>query len=230
MVRTLFDRELEQIRAGIQQIGSQASQAITKAVDALVNRDLEAARAVKREDVNSDQLRYTIENLCLTVIATQQPVARDLRELTGATFVAVELERCGDYAKGIAKSARRIIRNQSPVSSFGLQEMSIYARGMLDRSIEAFIRQDVVVANAIIQMDDEVDRFYDELLTQATAEMTADPSRIEGGIWILHAGHCLERIGDRATNIAERVIFLDTGVFAGDLHMRRPSGAREIKT
>jgi len=228
-VRTLFDRELEQIRAGIRQIGDQASQAIAKAVDALVRRDLEAARAVKREDVAADQLRYTIENLCLTVIATQQPVARDLRELTGATFVAVELERCGDYAKGIAKAARRIIRNQSPVASFGLPDMASYARAMLDRSVEAFIRQDVAAARDIIQMDDEVDRYYDELLTQATSDMTTDPSHIEGGIWILHAGHCLERIGDRATNIAERVIFLDTGVFAGDLHTRRSNGAREIR-
>jgi phosphate transport system protein len=228
-VRTLFDKELEQIRAGIRQIGGQASQATAKAVDALVTRNLEAARAVKREDVNSDQLRYTIENLCLTVIATQQPVARDLRELTGATFVAVELERCGDYAKGIAKAARRIIRSQSPVASFGLQEMSTCARGMLDRSVEAFIRQDVAAAREIIRMDEEVDRHYDELLTQATAQMIADTSHIEGGIWILHAGHCLERIGDRATNIAERVIFLDTGVFAGDLNTRRANGAREIK-
>jgi phosphate transport system protein len=228
-MRTLFNRELEEIRGGIRTLGSQASSAIAKAVEALIARNLEDARAVKREDLTSDKLRYDIENLCLTVIATQQPVARDLRELTGATVVAVELERCGDYAKGIAKAARRIIRTQSSVASFNLRDMTGHALSMLDRSVEAFINQEQEIARSVIGLDDVVDAYYDDLLAQVTVDMGADPSHIEGGIWLLHAGHCLERIGDRATNIAERVIFLETGTFVGDLNVNRADGARALK-
>ena len=227
-MRTVFDRELEQIKQGLRLLSSRAGDATVKAVDALISRNLEDARAVRREDAFNDKLRYEIENLCLTVIATQQPVARDLRELTGATFIAVELERCADYAKGIAKAARRITRSHSGISSFNIKEMSEHALDMLHRSVEAFIRQDAEAARGIIELDEVVDRDYDDLLARATADMGADTSHIEGGIWILHAGHCLERIGDRATNIAERVIFLDTGVFAGDLNTHPVDQARQI--
>ena len=229
-MRTLFDRELEEIRTGIRELGNQASRAVAKAVEALIARNLEDARAVKREDVSSDKLRYDVENLCLTVIATQQPVARDLRELTGATFVAVELERCGDYAKGVAKAARRIIRTQSSVASFNLRDMTEHALDMLDRSVETFIHHDSTAARAIIGLDDVVDNYYNELLAQVTVDMGSDPAHIEGGIWLLHAGHCLERIGDRATNIAERVIFLETGSFTGDLNVNKAVDARPIKS
>ncbi|MCS7061186.1 MAG: phosphate signaling complex protein PhoU [Anaerolineae bacterium] len=227
-MRTQFDRELADIRNAIQQLGAQASRATARAVDALINRNMEEARAIKRDDISSDKLRYEIESLCLTVIATQQPVARDLRELTAATFVAVELERCGDYAKGIAKAARRIIRANCQIDAFGLREMADHAHAMLDRSIEAFVRQDAALARELIDMDQIVDQHYDTLLQQVTAEMSSHPQNIEGGIWVLHAGHCLERIGDRATNIAERVIFLDTGVLTGDLNTRSTDGARTL--
>lgn len=227
-MRTQFDRELADIRNSIRQLGAQASSATARAVEALLNRDLEEARAVKRDDLSSDTLRYSIESLCLNVIATQQPVARDLRELTAATFVAVELERCGDYAKGIAKAARRIIRSGSPIGAFALREMADHARAMLDRSVDAFVRQDAALARELIDMDQIVDEHYDALLQQVTADMVSQASHIEGGIWMLHAGHCLERIGDRATNIAERVIFLDTGEFTGDLNVRKADGARPL--
>lgn len=227
-MRTQFDKELADIRNSIRQLGAQASSATARAIEALLNRDLEEARAVKRDDLSSDTLRYNIESLCLNVIATQQPVARDLRELTAATFVAVELERCGDYAKGIAKAARRIIRSGSPIGAFALREMADNARAMLDRSVEAFVRQDAALARELIDMDQIVDEHYDALLQQVTADMVSQASHIEGGIWVLHAGHCLERIGDRATNIAERVIFLDTGEFTGDLNVRKVDGARPL--
>lgn len=227
-MRTQFDKELADIRNSIRQLGAQASNATARAVEALITRNMEEARAVKRDDLSSDTLRYEIESLCLTVIATQQPVARDLRELTAATFVAVELERCGDYAKGIAKAARRIIRANLQVSSFAIREMADHARIMLDRSVDAFIRQDAGLARELIDMDQIVDEHYDTLLQQVTADMSSQTAHIEGGIWVLHAGHCLERIGDRATNIAERVIFLDTGVFTGDLNVRKADGARPL--
>ena len=227
-MRTQFDKELGEIRDNIRQLGARASSALDRAIDALISRNLEEARAVKRDDVTSDKLRYDVENLCLTVIATQQPVARDLRELTAATFVAVELERCGDYAKGIAKAARRIMRAESEIGPFAIREMAGQAKVMLDKSVDAFVHQNMALARELIDMDQIVDEHYDALLQQVTADMSTQTTHIEGGIWLLHAGHCLERIGDRATNIAERVIFLETGVFTGDLNTRNPEGARPL--
>lgn len=227
-MRTQFDKELADIRNSIRQLGAQASNATARAIESLINRNLKEARAVKHDDLSSDTLRYEIENLCLNVIATQQPVARDLRELTAATFVAVELERCGDYAKGIAKAARRIIRANSQVGTFAIREMADQARLMLDQSVDAFVRQDAALARELIDMDQIVDAHYDALLQQVTADMSLQTDHIEGGIWMLHAGHCLERIGDRATNIAERVIFLDTGVFTGDLNTHKTDAARSL--
>lgn len=227
MKRTLFESELAAIRDRIAVLGAQVVQATGRAVRALVERDLDEARMVKRDDRASDQLRYGIETACLSTMATQQPVARDLRELFASTFVAVELERCGDYAKGVAKAARRIIR-AAPGEDADLEPlkaMDACARNMLERSIAAFASRDVAAARAIISEDERLDALYQKLLLSATHDMSSKPGLIECGTWLMHAGHCLERIGDRATNIAERVIFIETGELTGDLHPHERSAA-----
>ncbi|MCL5998567.1 MAG: phosphate signaling complex protein PhoU [Chloroflexi bacterium] len=227
-MRTQFNLELDKIRDSIRQLGALANIATARAVNALINHDYAQAREVKREDRSTDQLRYDIENACLTVIATQQPVARDLRELVAATLVAVELERCGDYAKGIAKSARRITRANAQVSSYNLPEMDTLARNMLERCVNAFVTIDVATAQAVIADDNRIDQLYNELVAGVTTDMTASATHIEGGTWLLHAGHCLERLADRATNIAERVLFIDSGDLVGDMNVHRIGEARKI--
>jgi phosphate transport system protein len=227
-VRTQFNKELDRIRDNIKQMGTQVNQATARAVQALMNRDYQEAREVKREDRSTDRLRYEVENECLTLMATQQPVTRDLRELAAATFVAVELERCGDYAKGVAKAARRISRANVTISPYNLSQMDVLARDMLERSVKAFADIDVAVARQIIADDNHVDQYYNELLSNVTSDMTTNATHIEGGTWLLHAGHCLERIADRATNIAERTIFVETGNFTGDLNVHRVDEARKI--
>ncbi len=217
-MRCQFNNELNRIRENIKILGGQANLALARAVAALLNSDFQEAREVKRSDHTTDQLRYEIENSCLILIATQQPVARDLRELAAATFVAVELERCADYAKGVAKAARRISRANTTIKPYNLREMETFARGMLERAVNAFIAVDVQAARGVIQDDNHIDQLYNDLLISVITDMTEKAIPVESGIWLLHAGHCLERYADRTTNIAERVIFVDSGDFAGDLN------------
>ena len=155
-------------------------------------------------------------------------MARDLRVLAATALVAVELERCGDYAKGIAKAARRITRTNADISTYNLSQMDILARDMLDRSVNAFISVDGRAALQVIEDDNRLDQMYNELLTQVITDMTSDALHIEGGTWLLHAGHCVERLADRATNIAERVIFIETGTLPGDMNVHTANEARKL--
>ena len=227
-MRTHFNREMELIRDTIKLMGDQVNQASARAVAALINRNFQEAREVKRSDRSIDQLRYEVENACVMQMATQQPVARDLRVLAATALVAVELERCGDYAKGIAKAARRITRTNADISTYNLSQMDILARDMLDRSVNAFISVDGRAALQVIEDDNRLDQMYNELLTQVITDMTSDALHIEGGTWLLHAGHCVERLADRATNIAERVIFIETGTLPGDMNVHTANEARKL--
>ncbi len=165
---------------------------------------------------------------CLLAMATQQPVARDVRELLAATIVSVELERCGDYAKGIAKAARKITKCDSGIDIHNLLDMDKLSRGMLERSTQAFFSGNVGEAQRVLAEDEQMDALYNDLLKKTMADMSSNPNHIECGTWLLHAGHCLERIGDRATNIAERVIFVATGDNPGDLNLHESGHARDL--
>jgi phosphate transport system protein len=229
-MRTHFNQELEHISDAIKLMGNHVNQATARAVAALINRDFQEARDVKRSDHSIDQLRYDVETACVTLMATQQPVARDLRGLAATALVAVEIERCGDYAKGIAKAARRISRINATISTYNLSLMDTLARDMLDRSVNAFVNVDSRAALQVIEDDNRLDQMYNELLTQVISDMTNDTMHIEGGTWLMHAGHCLERLADRATNIAERVIFIETGNLPGDLNVHPADETRRLYT
>lgn len=227
-MRIVFENELKSIRAGLAAMSTQAISATSRAVTALVQRNYDEAREVKREDKVTDQLRYQVENECLLAMATQQPMARDARELLAATIVAVELERCADYAKGVAKAARRITKSDSRIETHNLPDMDRLSRDMLERSTQAFFNSDVAAANQVLADDEKLDGLYNELLKQTMVDMSDHPTHIESDTWLLHAGHCLERIGDRATNIAERVIFVVTGDNPGDLNVHDAGRTRAL--
>lgn len=227
-MRSILEGELQSVRDGITALGAQVVDATARAVDALVNRNFDEAREVKRDDKAMDALRYDIERVCLAAMATQQPVAHDLRELIAASIVAVELERCGDYAKGVAKAARRIARSDGGIPLFNLPDMDRLARSMLERSTRAFLEGDVQLAQQVLEDDERLDQMYNALLAQVMNAMADSPRHIESGMWLLHAGHSLERIGDRATNVAERTIFVATGELTGDLNAHDSGQARAL--
>ena len=213
MVRADFDRSLEDLQTELVGLGEMVESAIIKSMDALERRDLAVAYEVVGEDDLIDEKRFELEEKCIDLIATQQPLAIDLRTLVAVLHIAVELERMGDYAEGIGKICM-IIGDDIPVETpkqFPL--MAQMGVTMLRRSLKSLVDRDTALANEVWDSDDEVDALYDEVCRQIFLDMGQDPHTITAATHFLWVAHDLERIADRATNIAERVIFLVTGRF-----------------
>ena len=185
--------------------------AIAKALDALKTRDMEASAQIIKEDDAIDLLRYQLEEHCIELIATQQPVARDLRRLVAILHIAVELERMGDYAEGIGKISL-LMGEEPPLKPLvDIPRMAEKAAIMLRNSLDALVNRDVVAAMGVCNADDEVDALYDQVYRELLTYMIEDPKSIRRATHLLWVAHDLERVADRATNIAERVIYLVTG-------------------
>ena len=211
MVRADFDRSLEDLQGELMLLGEMVEKAIVKAMDALERRDLAVAYEVVAEDDVIDEKRFELEEECIDLIATQQPLAIDLRTLLAVLHIAVELERMGDYAEGIGKICM-IIGDDEPVDMpLQLPQMARLGVAMLTRSLKSLVDRDVDLANDVWDSDDEVDALYDGVCNQIFLNMGQHPKEIEASTHFLWVAHDLERIADRATNIAERVIFLVTG-------------------
>ena len=215
MLRADFDRNLKLLQDDLIELGNLVSQAITQAMDALKNRDLAASQRVVAEDDVIDQKRFELEDQCIDLIATQQPIAIDLRTLMAVLHISVELERMGDYAEGIAKVT--LMMGDEPASKplFDLPLLADKASDMLGRSLNALILRDAGAAEQVCEDDDQVDNLYKKVYRDLLTDMTRDPKSIRRATYLLWVAHDLERIADRATNIAERVIFLVTGKLPG---------------
>ena len=215
MLRADFDRNLKLLQDDLIELGNLVSQAITQAMDALKNRDLAASQRVVAEDDVIDQKRFELEDQCIDLIATQQPIAIDLRTLMAVLHISVELERVGDYAEGIAKVT--LMMGDEPASKplFDLPLLADKASDMLGRSLDALILRDAGAAEQVCEDDDQVDNLYKKVYRDLLTDMTRDPKSIRRATYLLWVAHDLERIADRATNIAERVIFLVTGKLPG---------------
>lgn len=213
MVRAEFDRSLEELQTELVGLGDMVEKAIIKSMDALERRDLAVAYEVVGEDDLIDAKRFELEEKCIDLIATQQPLAIDLRTLVAVLHIAVELERMGDYAEGIGKICM-IIGDDVPVATpKQFPRMAQMGVAMLRRSLQAMVDRDTALANEVWDSDDEVDDLYDEVCRQIFLDMGQHPHTITAATHFLWVAHDLERIADRATNIAERVIFLVTGRF-----------------
>ena len=213
MVRADFDRSVEDLQAELVGLGEMVEKAIIKSMDALQRRDLAMAYEVVAEDDLIDAKRFELEEKCIDLIATQQPLAIDLRTLLAVLHIAVELERMGDYAEGIGKICM-IIGDDVPVEiPEQLSRMADLGLTMLRRSLQSLVERDTVLADDVWDSDDEVDALYDKVCHQIFLDMGQHPDTIEAATHFLWVAHDLERIADRATNIAERVIFLVTGRF-----------------
>ena len=211
MVRADFDRHLRMLQSDLLILGSMAEKSIAKALDALRRRDLEASRQVILEDDVIDMKRFQLEDQCLELIATQQPMAGDLRSIISILHISVELERVGDYAEGISKISL-MMGDEPPMKPLiDIPRMSEMALDMLRRSLDALVHRDTVAAMGVCHDDDDVDALYNQVYQELVFFMIQDPKTIQRATYLLWVAHDLERVADRATNIAERVIFLVTG-------------------
>ncbi|MBI3242067.1 MAG: phosphate signaling complex protein PhoU [Chloroflexi bacterium] len=210
-LRPHFDRELSEIRDNLLRMGSLVDTAVARSITALNNRDVNLARQIVLDDTVINDLRFKVEEDCLTLIATQQPAASDLRTVVAAMNIVNDMERMGDHATGIAKTVLRMGDQPLLKPLVDIPRMSDLARDMLKRSLDAFLARNAEAARAIAAQDDDIDHLYKAIFDELLAIMAQDPGTIQRGTYLLWCAHNLERIGDRVTNIAERVIFMTTG-------------------
>jgi phosphate transport system protein len=226
MPRETFERELQSLQDQTMALGSMVEEAIMASVDVLKRRDMEGSRRVIAQDHLVNEKRFAIENDALVLIATQQPMAGDLRTIAAVLDITSELERMGDYAKGIAKINLLIGEGRLLKPLVDVPRMAEKTCDMLHRALDAFARRDTETALAIPTEDDEVDSLYNQVYRELITYILADPRVIEQANYLLWVAHNLERAADRVTNICERVIFTVTGKMV-ELDVKEPglSGA-----
>ena len=214
MPRAEFQKDLRDLQDELLVLANMVEKAIARALDALKNRDLALSEEVVRDDDIIDRKRMELEERCIDLIATQQPLAGDLRVLITVLHMSVELERMGDYAEGIAKISL-MMGNEPPLKPLiDIPRMADKATDMLRRSLDSFVNRDVEQANAVCEDDDEVDALYEQVYRELLTYMMASPAAIQRATFLLWVAHDLERIADRTTNIAEQVIYMVTGDLA----------------
>jgi phosphate transport system protein len=211
MIRKTFEHEIQQVKDEVLLLGSMVEHAIIASVETLKKRDIKGAEKIIEEDRAINQKRFDIERQLMILIATQQPMAHDLRLLASTMEIISELERMGDYAKGIANINVRMGEEGLLKPLIDIPRMAQIGTSMLHRSLTAFVNEDVEAAKAIPVEDDEVDALYNQIYRELMLLIIQDPKSIERANWLLWVGHNLERVADRVTNICERTIFIATG-------------------
>jgi len=210
-IRTAFHKKLRQIQDEILVMGSMVEKAIEQSVDALKDRDLDLANRIIKDDRNINRKRYEIEERCIQLIATQQPMAGDLRNIICILNIITELERIGDYAEGIAKIVV-MIGDEPPLKPLiDIPRMAEKTTDMLRRSLNALVNHDAEAARQIATEDNEVDDLYNQVFRELLSFMIEDPKTITRATRLVWVAHNLERSADRVTNICERVVFFVTG-------------------
>jgi phosphate transport system protein len=224
MQRKTFNQEMQDLKDETLLLSSMVEQAVMSSVTALKDNDLERSRQIYSDDIHINKKRFEIENSIMILIATQQPITHDLRRLAASLDICTGLERMGDYAKAIANvnirseglSLPRILRDIYSMAEKGVD--------MLHRAMTAFAEEDLQAAKAILQEDDLIDECYAKLYNEAVHSVLEDARNIERANYVLWAAHNLERLGDRVTNICERVIYIVTAE-----RFELDSGPRESK-
>ena len=211
MTREHYSQELADLRGSVVAMASMTNKAIDNAVTALTRQDVRLAEQVIAADREINEHRWRTEEQALLLIATQAPMASDLRMIAAVIHIVTDLERMADHAAGTAKIAIQTA-DQAPLKPLiDIPRMSEIARAMLHDAITAFIEEDEAAARAIVARDDEVDALYEQIYRELLTFMLADPTTIDQATHLLWAAHNLERIADRVTNICERVVYAATG-------------------
>lgn len=211
MTRERLDKQIQQLRNDVLFLGSMVEQATLQAVDALKKRDVAAARVTYESDEKINRKRFEIEDAALITIATQQPMAHDLRILAAVLEVITELERMGDYAKGIARICINIGNEPLLKPLVDIPKMAEITVDMLHRALEAFVQEDAKRAREIPAEDDAIDELFNKVQYDLLQYMIKDPNTVDRANHLLWAAHNLERMADRVTNICERTVFVATG-------------------
>ena len=214
MIRKTFEHELQEVKDDILVLGSMVEKAILDTVAALKKRDVEESQKILAADREINKKRFEIENKLMILIATQQPMAHDLRLLASSMEIISELERMGDYAKGIANINIRMGDQPLLKPLIDVPRMAQKGVDMLHRALTAFVNEDVEAAKGIPMEDDEVDALYNQVYRELMTFVISDAKTIERANWLLWVAHNLERVADRVTNICERTIFIATGEMA----------------
>jgi len=210
-MRTTYDREIGEVKDNVLRMGSLVESQIRAAIDALVAHDADAALRVIIDDRQINEVQRKATAMIAAVIATQNPVARDLRYLLTLDHVSYELERMGDHASSVAKQARKLAPHAPLGNYVDLPVLGQRVAGLVRGIIRALVDVDERQAREVAALDDEVDELYHAIFDRVLVLMRDDPANVEPGTRILFASHYLERIGDRVTNIAEDIVFLSSG-------------------
>lgn len=209
--RATLERELQEMQDDLLRLGDRVDQAIANAMRSLEQRDLDLARQVVADDAEVNALRFQIEENCLRLIATQQPAAGDLRAVVAAMNIVVDLERMGDHAAGIARTVLRMGEEPLLKPLIDMPRMAEICRQMLRQALRAYVARDADAALAVARQDDTVDGLYGQIFRELLTFMIEDPHTTTRALYLLFSAHNLERIGDRVTNIVERIIFMASG-------------------
>jgi phosphate transport system protein len=210
-IRTIFHKKLREIQDEVLVMGSMVGKAAMRSVDALKDRNLELARQIIADDQKINHKRFEVEEKCIQLIATQQPMAGDLRIIIAILNITTEIERIGDYAVGIARVVI-MIGDEPPLKPLvDIPRMAEQTTDMLRRSLDALINRDAAAARKIATEDDMIDHLYDQVFRELLTFMAEDPKTITRATRLVWVAHNLERAADRVTNICERVVFIVTG-------------------
>ncbi len=209
--RAHFSRALANLQEQVLELGSRARRSVADGLAALIHEDADLARAIIAADVAINRQRYDIEFECYSLLVTEQPVASDMRIIVAALTLAGELERIADHGKKIAGTYLRMIEDPRPMPLGEVPALGELSLTMLDQALRAFAERDIAAAEAICRTDDQADAQYKRVFNAIVKQMVEDPQRIGAGTHLLGVAHELERVADRATNIAERVIYTVTG-------------------
>ena len=209
--RPTLDHELHLLEDNLLRLGGLLDSALNRALQALTTRDTALARQVIADDEQVNALRYQIEEACFTTLATQQPAARDLRAIMAAFSIVADLERMADHAAGIATIVVRMGDEPLLKPLIDIPRMVDACREMVRRALDAYVARDEAKAYAVAEYDDVIDDLYQQVFRELLSFMLEDPHTISRALYLLFVAHNLERVGDRAVNIAERVVFITSG-------------------